>query len=84
MASQWANYGTLNSADMGWGPASPMGVPMVQGTVGPNQGFVAPFGSSTGLMSTSTGVAPAFSVLGMLGLLIVGRIVVMLLDRSEE
>lgn len=69
-----------SGATMGWAdvlgvPSGLMQTPAPISSGGPNQAFVAPFGSSVGT-AISSGPAPAISIVGMVILLVAWRVAV--------
>lgn len=68
--------GTLNWSDTYGIPSSPFQVAAPISAGGPGQSYVAPAFSSPGTVMASVGTAPAFSLLGMVILLVALRIAV--------
>lgn len=69
-------YGTLNWGDVLGIPSSPFQIASPISSGGPNQSMVAPAFSGPGTVSIQGGPAPAFSILGMVLLLVAWRLAV--------
>lgn len=70
----------MNLADVYGEMANPLQIASPISAAGPNQSFVAPAFSGPGTVSTAGGAAPAFSVLGMVLLLVALRVAIELSD----
>jgi hypothetical protein len=74
--------GTLNATDL-WGiPSSPYTPPLPGGAVGPSQNFVSPAFRGSG--AQQGGSAPAISVLGLIGFLVIARVLIELGARTAD